>query len=199
MKLKEKKFTENNKFYPNSPYSASKACAEHFLRAWGETFGFNYIIVNPSNNFGPFQNKEKFIPTIINSIIKKKKIPVYGKGLNIRDWLFVEDHCHYLYKILEKGKNKNSYNIGGDNEITNIQLVKMICKIFNTIDPSFDYFKLITFVKDRLGHDLRYGVNNNKLKKLINFKIEKDFEKKLYKTIHWYLKKNNIFFESKYD
>ncbi|MDC3158619.1 GDP-mannose 4,6-dehydratase [Candidatus Pelagibacter sp.] len=189
LKKKQNKFTENDKFFSNSPYSASKASAENFLRSWGETFGFKYIIVNPSNNFGPYQNREKFIPTIINSLIQKKKIPVYGNGSNIRDWLFVNDHCKILNKILEKGINGESYNVGGNNELSNLNLVKKICLIFNKIDPDYNHFKLIDFVKDRSGHDFRYGINNAKIKKLIGQKFfQMNFDKNLKYTINWYLK-----------
>lgn len=200
LKTSQKKFLETNKFFPNSPYSASKASAENFLRAWGETFGLNYMIVNPSNNFGQFQDKEKFIPTIINSIIQKKKIPIYGDGSNIRDWLFVKDHCKILNKILKKGKNRQSYNIGGNNEMSNLSLVKKICLIFNNIDPDYDHFKLINFVKDRSGHDFRYGINNTKIKKLIGKKLyESNFDENLKKTIHWYLKNRFDLNKKKYN
>lgn len=189
LRNKERKFTENNKFYPNSPYSASKASAEHFLRSWGKTYGLNYIIVNPSNNFGPYQDKEKFLPTIIKSLILKKKIPIYGDGSNIRDWLFVNDHCKILNEILKKGKNRESYNIGVDNEWSNLQLVKKVCFIFNNIDPDYDHLKLINFVKDRPGHDFRYGINDSKTKKLIGKKFYKnDFDQNLRQTIDWYIK-----------
>lgn len=192
--INQKKFIETNKFFPNSPYSASKASAENFLRAWGETFGLNYMIVNPSNNFGQYQDNEKFIPTIINSLIQKKKIPIYGDGSNIRDWLFVKDHCEILNEILKKGKNRQSYNIGGNNEMSNLNLVKKICLIFNNIDPNYDYFKLINFVKDRSGHDFRYGINNDKTKKLIGKKFYKsNFDKNLLNTINWYLKNKYMF------
>ena len=191
--VNQKKFIETNKFFPNSPYSASKASAENFLRAWGETFGLDYMIVNPSNNFGHYQDKEKFIPTIINSLIQKKKIPIYGDGSNIRDWLFVKDHCKILNEILKKGKNRESYNIGGNNEISNLNLVKKICLIFNNIDPNYDHLKLINFVKDRSGHDFRYGINNTKTKKLIGKKFYKNnFDKNLLNTINWYLKNKSI-------
>lgn len=194
LKLRQKKFIESNKFFPNSPYSASKASAENFLRAWGKTFGLNYIIVNPSNNFGHFQDKEKFIPTIVNSLIQKKKIPIYGDGSNIRDWLFVKDHCKILNEILKKGKNRESYNIGGNNEISNLNLVKKICLIFNNINPDYNHFKLINFVKDRSGHDFRYGINNNKTKKLIGKKFYKNnFDNNLKNTINWYLKNKYMF------
>ena len=193
LSIKQKKFKENSKFFPNSPYSASKASAEHFLRAWGKTYGLKYIIVNPSNNFGPFQDKEKFIPTIISSIIKKKKIPIYGNGSNIRDWLFVSDHCKILNIILNKGKFGESYNIGGNNEWSNLKLVRKICKIFNEINPKYDHYKLISFVKDRSGHDFRYGIYNNKLKNLIGKKIfQSNFDKNLKYTIDWYLKYKKI-------
>lgn len=194
LKLRQKKFVESNKFFPNSPYSASKASAENFLRAWGKTFGLNYIIVNPSNNFGHFQDKEKFIPTIVNSLIQKKKIPIYGDGSNIRDWLFVKDHCKILNEILKKGKNRESYNIGGNNEISNLNLVKKICLIFNNINPDYNHLKLINFVKDRSGHDFRYGINNNKTKKLIGKKFYKNnFDNNLKNTINWYLKNKYMF------
>ena len=194
LKFKQSKFQEKNKFYPNSPYSASKASAEHFLRSWGKTFGLNYIIVNPSNNFGPYQDREKFLPTIIKSLILKKKIPIYGDGSNIRDWLFVKDHCKILNMILKKGKSQESYNIGGNNEWSNIKLVKKVCKIFNRINPNYDHYKLISFVKDRSGHDFRYGINNNKLKKLVGKKInQNNFDLNLRYTINWYLKnKENL-------
>lgn len=193
LKINQKKFLESNKFFPNSPYSASKASAENFLRSWGETYGLNYMIVNPSNNFGPYQNKEKFIPTIINSLIQKKKIPIYGDGSNIRDWLFVKDHCKILNEILTKGKNRQSYNIGGNNEMSNLNLVKKLCLIFNNIDPNYDHLKLINFVKDRSGHDFRYGINNTKTKKLIGKKFYKNnFDKNLLNTINWYLKNKSI-------
>lgn len=189
LKSKQKKFLENNKFFPNSPYSASKASAEHFLRAWGETFGFNYIIVNPSNNFGPYQDKEKFIPTVISSIIKKRKIPIYGNGSNVRDWLFVKDHCKILNEIIKKGINRETYNIGGNNELSNIKLVKKICSIFNNINPDYNHFKLINYVKDRSGHDFRYAINNQKVNKLIGKKFYKNnFDQNLRYTINWYLK-----------
>lgn len=188
LKSKQSKFQEKNKFYPNSPYSASKASAEHFLRSWGKTYGLNYIIVNPSNNFGPYQDKEKFLPTIIKSLILKKKIPIYGDGSNIRDWLFVKDHCKILNMILKKGKSQESYNIGGNNEWSNIKLVKKICKIFNRINPNYDHYKLISFVKDRSGHDFRYGINNTKIKKLVGKKLyESNFDENLKNTINWYL------------
>ncbi len=187
LKLGQNKFKEENKFFTNSPYSASKASAEHFLRAWGKTFGLKYIIVNPSNNFGPFQNKEKFIPTIINSAINKKKIPIYGKGLNIRDWLYVEDNCYMIDQVLKNGKLYESYNIGGGNELSNIVLVKKICRILNELDKSFNYFKLISYVKDRPGHDFRYGVNSNKINKIIKVKKFQSFDINLKQTINWYL------------
>ena len=193
LKINQKKFLESNKFFPKSTYSASKASAENFLRSWGETYGLNYMIVNPSNNFGPYQNKEKFIPTIINSLIQKKKIPIYGDGSNIRDWLFVKDHCKILNEILTKGKNRQSYNIGGNNEMSNLNLVKKLCLIFNNIDPNYDHLKLINFVKDRSGHDFRYGINNTKTKKLIGKKFYKNnFDKNLLNTINWYLKNKSI-------
>ena len=187
LKLKQRKFFEEDKFYPNSPYSASKASAEHFLRAFSKTYNIKHMIANPSNNFGAYQNKEKFIPTIIKSAIQKKKIPIYGKGLNVREWLYVEDNCKILKKILTHGKNGHSYNVGGNNEINNINLVKKVCKILNDYDSSFDYFSLISYVKDRPGHDFRYSVDMKKTNKLIkNLKFNK-FSINLKKTVLWYL------------
>ena len=187
LKLKQRKFFEEDRFYPNSPYSASKASAEHFLRAFSKTYGLKYMIANPSNNFGAYQNKEKFIPTIIKSAIQKKKIPIYGKGLNIREWLYVEDNCRILEKILKHGKNGHSYNVGGNNEINNITLVKKVCKILNHYDGSFDYFSLISYVKDRPGHDFRYSVDTKKTNKLINNLKFNKFNVNLKKTVVWYL------------
>ena len=187
LKLKQRKFLEEDKFYPNSPYSASKASAEHFLRAFSKTYNIKYMIANPSNNFGAYQNKEKFIPTIIKSAIQKKKIPIYGKGLNVREWLYVEDNCKILKKILTHGKNGHSYNVGGNNEINNINLVKKVCKILNDYDSSFDYFSLISYVKDRPGHDFRYSVDMKKTNKLIKKLKFNKFSINLKKTVLWYL------------
>jgi dTDP-glucose 4,6-dehydratase len=193
LKNTEKKFKETNKFFPNNPYSASKASCDLISRAWNKTFKIPIITTNCSNNFGPFQNKEKLIPKIILNALSEKKIPIYGKGLNIRDWLYVEDHCKAIFNLLKKGQVGETYNIGGNSEIKNIDLVKKICKILDSIKPRKNkkkYSQLISFVKDRAAHDLRYGINSYKIQKKLNISFGKQFEQNLKKTIFWYL--NNL-------
>lgn len=185
---KEKKFDELNSYKPKSPYSATKASADHLVRSYGNTFDLNYLITNCSNNYGPYQYPEKLIPVIIFSCIKKEKIPIYGNGKNIRDWIYVEDHVDGIIKVLEKSKPKNTYLIGGNCEKNNLQIANQICKYFNKIDKNFDYRKLIEFIEDRKGHDFRYAINFNKIKKDFNWKPKNDFENGLIKTIKFYLK-----------
>ena len=199
LKLNEKQFNENNKFMPNSPYSASKASSDLLCRAWNKTYDLPVITTNCSNNYGPWQFPEKLIPTVILKCIKKEKIPIYGNGKNIRDWLFVDDHIDALIKISQKGKIGETYNIGGDNEISNINIVNLICKLLDDFKINkFKHNSLIVFVDDRLGHDFRYGVDLKKIKRKINFKPKVNFEEGLKKTVIWYLnnkkwllKKNN--------
>jgi len=189
LKKSEKSFTENSKYNPLNPYAASKASSDHIVRSYNNTYSFPGIITNCSNNFGPFQNKEKFIPMIINNAIHKKKIPIYGNGNQIRDWIYVEDHCSAIIEVLKNGKIGESYNIGGSNEITNINLAKLIIKIIqNKLRNKFNYNKLLEFVKDRPGHDFRYSINSKKISKFLNWKCENNFLDNLSNTIDWYIK-----------
>ena len=190
LKKYEKKFTEKNKFFPNNPYSASKSAGDLIARAWNKTFNLPIITTNCSNNFGPFQNKEKLIPKTIINALNKKKIPVYGKGKNIRDWIYVLDHCKILNSIIKKGVPGQVYNIGGNNEIENIKIVKNICKILDKIKPlqkKNSYLNLIEFVKDRLAHDFRYSVDSSKIKKTTGITFKKQFNYNLKETIIWYI------------
>ena len=188
----DKPFVEESKYYPNSPYSATKAGADHLVRSFYKTYGLPVITTNCSNNYGPFQNFEKLIPLTIKKCINLEKIPVYGDGSNVRDWIFVNDHCEALRVILEKGKIGSTYNIGGRFEIKNIDLVNLICNYFDKIKPqqNMKYSELITFVKDRLGHDQRYSVNNKKILNELNWSPSTSFEEGLKHTIEWYIKNN---------
>jgi len=181
------KFTENSTLNPNSPYSASKAAADHLVNSYNRTFGLPTIITRCSNNFGPNQHLEKFIPTIIESLVKKEEIPVYGKGLNVREWIYVDDHCEGILKVIKKGKVGETYNIGSGLEINNLKLVKLIIKLFSKKRKNFNYFNLIKFVKDRPGHDFRYSLNSKKIKK-IGWQTKNKFNKSLIKTINFYEK-----------
>jgi len=182
-------FLETTPYDPQSPYSASKASSDHFVRAYGNTYGLSYVISNCSNNYGPNHFPEKLIPLMINNIRNEKPLPVYGKGENIRDWLFVEDHASAIQLIFEKGKARDTYNIGGFNEWKNIDLVHLLCDI---MDDKLGNEKgksrgLITFVKDRAGHDLRYAIDANKLNKELGWEPSLQFEEGLSKTVDWYL------------
>ena len=182
--------SEDSAYFPNSPYSASKASGDHLVRAWHETYGLPTITTNCTNNYGPFQHKEKLIPLLIHNCLENKQLPIYGDGLNIRDWLFVEDHCDALTVILEKGINGETYNIGGKSEIKNIEVVKKVCDLMDELRPKKDgdsYHELITFVDDRLGHDYRYGLNISKIEKELNWTPKENFESGLKKTVQWYL------------
>lgn len=182
-------FTENTPYDPRSPYSASKASSDHLVRAYYHTFKLPVVISNCSNNYGPNQFPEKLIPLMINNIINKKPLPVYGKGLNIRDWLFVQDHANAIDLIFHKGNPGETYNIGGNNEWKNIDLVYLLCNIMNDKlkRPQGDSEKLITFVKDRAGHDLRYAIDSSKLQNGLGWKPSLQFEEGLGKTVDWYL------------
>lgn len=182
-------FTEDSRYDPNSPYSASKASSDHFVRAYGETYGLPYIISNCSNNYGPNQFPEKLIPLFINNIIEKKSLPVYGDGNYTRDWLYVIDHANAIDLAFHKGNNKETYNIGGFNEWKNIDLVKVLCKLMDEkLDrPIGSSAQLITFVGDRPGHDLRYAIDASKINIELGWKPSLEFEKGLSKTIDWYL------------
>ncbi len=182
-------FDEESPYRPNSPYSASKAASDHLSRSWGKTFNLPVIITNCSNNYGANQFPEKLIPLIIINCIDWKQLPVYGNGENIRDWLFVEDHCIALETIFSKGKVGETYNIGGSNEIKNIDIVKIICDIMDELKPSKNgsYRNLITFVDDRPGHDKRYAVDSTKLQNTLNWEPKESFQSGIKKTIEWYL------------
>jgi dTDP-glucose 4,6-dehydratase len=182
-------FTEETKYDPHSPYSASKASSDHFVRAYHDTYGLPIVISNCSNNYGSFQFPEKLIPLFINNILKNKPLPVYGKGENVRDWLFVEDHTHAINLIFHKGKIGNTYNIGGFNEWKNIDLIKVMIK---TVDKLLgrqegESEKLITYVTDRAGHDLRYAIDSSKLKNELGWEPSLQFEEGIEKTVRWYL------------
>ena len=187
----EGSFNEKTKYDPNSPYSASKASSDHFVRAYNKTYGLPILISNCSNNYGPFQHNEKLIPNIINSLLKGRKIPIYGDGKNIRDWLFVDDHCDAIELIFTNGKNGETYNVGGGYEISNIDLAQLIIKIFDKIKlkPSGLSKNLIEFVNDRPGHDFRYSIDFSKIKNSLGWKPKTNFEEGILKTINYYLKK----------
>jgi len=186
----EGSFTESTAYNPSSAYSASKASSDHLARSWFKTYNFPVIITNCSNNYGPYQFPEKLIPLMIINALSEKKLPIYGKGLNVRDWLYVEDHCKAIYKVIEKGKPGQTYNIGGNNEITNIQIVNTICAILDKEIPLKSgklYKESIIFVEDRPGHDFRYAVNSTKIKKELGWDPKESFESGIQKTILWYL------------
>ena len=186
---KEGYFDEESPYKPNSPYSASKAASDHLVRSWGKTFNLPVIITNCSNNYGPYQFPEKLIPLMIMNCLDWKKLPIYGNGENIRDWLFVEDHCIALETIFSEGEVGETYNIGGSNEIRNIDIVKTICDIMDELKPSKNgsYRDLISFVNDRPGHDKRYAVDSTKLKNTLKWKPRESFQSGIKKTIKWYL------------
>ncbi len=182
-------FTETTAYDPNSPYSASKASSDHFVRAYGETYGLPYVISNCSNNYGPNHFPEKLIPLFINNIIQKKPLPVYGDGNYTRDWLYVEDHAAAIDLVFHKATNQETYNIGGFNEWKNIDLVKLLCKIMDTKlnRVAGESEQLITYVKDRPGHDLRYAIDASKINKELGWSPSVTFEQGLEKTIDWFL------------
>ena len=186
---KEGLFTEQTPYDPKSPYSASKASSDHLVRAYNHTFGIPVIISNCSNNYGPNQFPEKLIPLVINNIKNSKPIPVYGKGENIRDWLYVEDHASAIDVIFHRGNVGETYNIGGNNEWKNIDLINLLCRIMdNKLNrPSGTSVKLITYVKDRPGHDLRYAIDSSKLQRELGWSPIPDFADGLEKTVEWYL------------
>ncbi len=197
-------FTETTPYDPRSPYSASKASSDHLVRAWHHTYGLPVTISNCSNNYGPYQFPEKLIPVVILNAVSGKEIPVYGDGKNVRDWLFVEDHCDAIYKILTAGLPGETYNIGGNCELANIDLVTTICDILDALSPISDnstfktqhstfssYNELITFVTDRPGHDLRYAMNPEKLRRELGWEPETAFRNGIHRTIRWYLNHRN--------
>ena len=191
---KEGFFTEDTPYKPNSPYASSKAASDHLVRAYHKTYGLPVTISNCSNNYGPFQFPEKMIPLMILNAFEGNHLPVYGDGLNVRDWLYVRDHCVAVWLIMKKGIRGDTYNIGGSNEMENIRLVKMICEIldeYNKLSGNQSRNELVTFVTDRPGHDRRYAIDFGKLKTTLGWSPEESFESGIKKTIQWYLENTN--------
>jgi len=183
-------FTESASYAPNSPYSASKAASDHLVRAFHHTYGLPTLTSNCSNNYGPYQFPEKLIPLVILNAMNGKPLPVYGDGLNVRDWLYVEDHCEALRTILAGGRPGEVYNIGGCNEKTNVDVVRNICALLDELNPASDrkpYASLITFIKDRPGHDRRYAIDARKIERELGWKPAESFETGIRKTVQWYL------------
>jgi dTDP-glucose 4,6-dehydratase len=182
-------FTESTPYAPNSPYSASKASSDMIVRSYHHTYGMNVVTTNCSNNYGPKQHNEKLIPTIIRKALSKEPIPVYGQGINIRDWLYVLDHCKGIDLVFHKGKSGETYNIGGRNERQNLLIVNQICQILDQKKPlrSGSYTQFITFVQDRPGHDLRYAIDASKIETELGWKADENFETGIVKTVDWYL------------
>jgi dTDP-glucose 4,6-dehydratase len=182
-------FTETTPYAPNSPYSASKASSDMLVRAYHHTYGLPTVITNCSNNYGPFQFPEKLIPVIIQNVLARKAIPVYGDGMNVRDWLYVRDHAEALWMVLQKGKLGETYNIGGHNEWANLHIVELICDLIDELSPQSggNSRKLITFVKDRPGHDRRYAIDATKIKNELGWVPARTFEQGIRETVQWYL------------
>ncbi len=185
-------FVESTPYAPSSPYSASKASSDHLVRAWNRTYGLPVVITNCSNNYGPFQFPEKLIPLVILNALKGDQLPIYGKGNQIRDWLYVEDHATALVKVAINGTDGETYNIGGHNEKTNMEVVKLICYLLDELVPNHPvgincYSNLITYVADRPGHDLRYAIDATKIEKELGWKPQETFETGIRKTVEWYL------------
>ena len=181
-------FTEDTPYAPSSPYSASKAASDHLARAWHETYDFPVIVTNCSNNYGPYQFPEKLIPVVILKALAGEPIPVYGTGSNVRDWLYVTDHADALLTIIEQGRIGRSYNVGGENELRNIDVVRMICQLLDELRPAgAPYEDLISFVADRAGHDWRYAIDPTRLREELNWRPKLKFEQGLRRTVEWYL------------
>lgn len=183
-------FTETNSYEPNSPYSASKAASDHLVRAWFHTYGFPVLTTNCSNNYGPYHFPEKLIPLVILNALNSKPLPIYGDGQQIRDWLYVGDHCSAIREVLSKGKLGETYNIGGWNEKANIDVVKAICAILDELKPRADgksYVEQITYVKDRPGHDRRYAIDASKVERELGWRPAETFDTGIRKTVQWYL------------
>jgi dTDP-glucose 4,6-dehydratase len=183
-------FTETTAYLPSSPYSASKASSDHLVRAWHRTYGLPVVVTNCSNNYGPYHFPEKLIPLVILNALEGKQLPLYGGGQQIRDWLFVEDHARALCQVATEGRVGENYNIGGHNEKQNIEVVKIICQILDELKPQLNgqsYESLITFVKDRPGHDLRYAIDASKIERELGWKPQESFETGIHKTVQWYL------------
>ncbi|WP_234193937.1 dTDP-glucose 4,6-dehydratase [Pseudacidovorax sp. NFM-22] len=183
-------FTEENKYEPNSPYSASKAASDHLVRAWHHTYGLPVLTTNCSNNYGPFHFPEKLIPLMIVNALAGKPLPVYGDGMQVRDWLYVKDHCSAIRRVLEAGQLGETYNVGGWNEKPNIEIVKTVCALLDELQPRADgkaYAEQITYVTDRPGHDRRYAIDARKLERELGWKPAETFDTGIRKTVEWYL------------
>jgi len=183
-------FTEENKYEPNSPYSASKAASDHLVRAWHHTYGLPVVTTNCSNNYGPFHFPEKLIPLMIVNALAGKPLPVYGDGMQVRDWLYVKDHCSAIRRVLEAGKLGETYNVGGWNEKPNIEIVNTVCALLDELSPKADgkpYKEQITYVTDRPGHDRRYAIDARKLERELGWKPAETFDSGIRKTVEWYL------------
>ena len=190
LSLTDPAFTETNPYEPNSPYSASKAASDHLVRAWFHTYGFPVVTTNCSNNYGPYHFPEKLIPLVILNALAGKPLPIYGDGQQIRDWLYVGDHCSAIREVLSKGRLGETYNIGGWNEKPNLEVVKTICKILDELKPRADgksYAEQITFVKDRPGHDRRYAIDASKVERELGWRPAETFDTGIRKTVQWYL------------
>lgn len=190
LELDDPAFTEENNYEPNSPYSASKAASDHLVRAWHHTYGLPVLTTNCSNNYGPYHFPEKLIPLVILNALAGKPLPIYGDGMQIRDWLYVKDHCSAIRRVLEAGKPGETYNVGGWNEKPNIEVVKTICSILDQLKPRVDgkaYVEQITYVTDRPGHDRRYAIDATKLERELGWKPAETFESGIRKTVQWYL------------
>ena len=195
MSLSEPAFTEKSQYLPNSPYSASKASSDHLVRCFNHTYSLPTLITNCSNNYGPHQHREKLIPKIIKNSLELNEIPIFGKGEQIRDWLYVSDHVAAIIAVFEKGIIGETYNIGGGNEKNNAEVVNHVCKLLDELSPSKSekikkYSQLIKFVADRPGHDFRYAIDSSKIKKQLKWLPKENFESGIKKTIKWYLKNN---------
>ena len=191
LKSNDPPFSETTPYAPNSPYSASKAGSDHLVRAYFHTYGLPVVTTNCSNNYGPYQHGEKFIPTVIRSCLLQRPIPVYGDGSNIRDWLYVEDHCRGIDAVIRRGKLGETYNIGGDNEWANINIAKLICALLDQHRPEHaPHERLINFVADRLGHDWRYAIDPRKMSEELGWRPEETFNTGIAKTVDWYLERH---------
>lgn len=181
-------FTESSPYQPNNPYAAAKASADHLGRSYGQTYGLPLVTIHASNNYGSRQFPEKLIPLMILNALQGKKLPIYGDGLNVRDWLYVEDHCRAIHLVMQSGKIGETYNIGGDRPVTNLEIVTQICKILDNLAPKpYPHQNLITFVSDRLGHDRRYHLNCHKIQQQLGWQPTTDLETGLQKTVQWYM------------
>ena len=189
LKQEDPAFTEQNRYEPNSPYSASKAASDHLVRAYHHTYGLPVLTTNCSNNYGPYQFPEKLIPVVITNALAAKPLPIYGDGLNVRDWLYVSDHCAAIRQVLAQGQVGEVYNIGGWNEMTNIEIVTTICYLLDELrpDPEGSYTRLISYVQDRLGHDRRYAIDARKIERELGWRPAETFKTGIRKTVQWYL------------